>query len=275
MAKAPSLRGLAIEDFQNLTPEVRVGMEQLSKSLSPFLADTTDALMGRLTLRENLDAIIKPVDVAMPAVASSSTGPFFDLFSSGTWVSPGDGERVSLVGGEWVWGGTALADGGLPADGTALGTVRTQYRFTYGSPRAFVLPVYDDVANRMLTGVFDVSPAGVFTIRQLAGEDAGTRENTLLISLDAVRYEATLSAAVVEPPLNIKVSLDANGKKLGALRPVLALPVAAQDVTAHSNPVSVPTPTIAWDHATDGIVIKRIQGFSPGRKYRIHLLLLG
>lgn len=286
--KAPALRGLSIEDFRNLTPDVRKGLEQLSEVLSPFLADTTDALAGGLTLG-NLDAIIKMVEVTSPGLPAPDDddggGGAEEVSTVLGNASPNliniNQSLIRRVGAEVIWDGGIITVLGTILNQT-LGVVPLGFRPSHVWRGAVMTS--DQSINTAYYGVgnLDIGTSGNVVLRKYPTTGAFLPGAPVYISFSNIRYrlEGYVPPPPPPPPTPIEapdagpvtVALESNGRRLKSGRPTLVLPIRATEVNG-TRTSEVVVPTIAWEHTKDGIVIKKIRGLDPGKRYRLTLLI--
>lgn len=277
--KAPSLRGLSIEDFRNLTPDVRKGLEQLSTVLSPFLADTTDALAGGLTLG-NLDAIIKTVEVKTPAaIDPEPPEPDEDQTILGN-ASPNrmfvNQSVIRRVGAEVIWDGQIITTAN-PLN-QVLGIVPLGFRPSYAW-RGPVMTTDENInINQYGVGNLDIGTTGNVVLRKY--DSTGFPSGLVFISFSNIRYriegyeppETPPQEVVIPDAGPITVSLESAGRRLRSGRPTVVIPIGATEVKG-TRATEVVVPTIAWEHTKDGVVVKKIRGLDPGKRFRLTLLI--
>lgn len=273
--KAPSLRGLSIEDFRNLTPDVRKGLEQLSTVLSPFLADATDTLAGGLTLG-NLDAIIKRVEVKTPA-APVVPGPVPDNADGGLYNLDGIVHSSNVV--VYRRGAEVFYDGWfrLHQDPAGWGTLATADFPPTTLNQRYVAVVGDHGLTAYGTAIILVTTAGNLSIPNWTPpSNLGTNPYVFLTGFRYTdpEYEPPPPPAPVETPDAgpITVSLESSGRRLKSGRPSIVIPVGATEVSG-TRTSEVVVPAIAWEHTKDGVVIKKIRGLDPGKRYHLTLLI--
>ena len=247
MARPPKPVRFSAEDYADAPEGVAPVLEKLFLQLNPFLADATGAVEGRLTVGDNLAGGYKAVEVAAPATAW--TAPTL----SGTWANYGlgfapAGYRITPEGRVHLRG--AVKSG---ASASAVFTLPTGYRPEYN---AIFRPFWNNGGVETSARV-DVSSAGVVTINT-----AGT--NTFL-SLEDISFDATSPAAPVAfvgPgwPINLKTdaSVAPKGVDIAAVRD-LTSDSACHDVGG-----------VDWrPDGKGGVIVRRVGGLTPGRRYQI------
>lgn len=303
--KTPNLRGLSIEDFRNLAPDVRKGLEQLSTVLSPFLADTTDALAGGLTLG-NLDAIIKTVEVKTPAAIEPPppeppeiptigslpahfyiTDPFgWDEAPASSFVVPSQSSVTMYYEGHHVRfsGYIQLTSTAVVPPGRVLATLRPGLP-TPPQEFGFAATYRNSTGTNTSFAAIGIQTGGAFILRGIdrSIDSPGTSGR---LYINNIGYLADNPHKMIVPPYPdpppppapnpdagpITVSLESAGRRLKSGRPSIVIPVGATEVSG-TRTSEVVVPTIAWEHTKDGVVVKKIRGLDPGKRYRLTLLI--
>ncbi len=255
MATPPSLKRVNREEFSGIDASVLKGVDKLLYVLNPFLGSVTDALSKRLTFGENFAAVVKDVEVTMPA----------------EWVP------INLLNGVTQWdpatSGTVSCrkiDGMIETSGLAKHN-GTGGVATIGALPAGYAPAFN--VSRMATSVNNSWAmlgvnAGTGNIVLLAG---GSLSANSQIGLNNLRFRAADPNPVVSAPFPLDVGLDGLPGKPGACVVLRAL-----DVT-DKTPRPVLAPSVAWEPGTtstkQSIRISALGGLQGSRKYKLTLLV--
>jgi hypothetical protein len=244
---------LLMEDFQDAPKEIQGTLEKLFALLNPFMLDTTTALDRNLTPVGNLVSDFRQVTVQAPA--QKWTAP--TLLNS--WVN---------FGGGWVEAGYRIDSfgrvhlRGLVKDGTvsAVGVI-------------FTLPVGYRPAQAQIFAVDGNSAYGRLTIQE-DGDVIAEVGSNVHFSLNGVSFDAASPAA---PESFVgsgwPITLNPAFKDRAPVR--FCLLTNAEDQTAGApNTTAYLQPSWFVD-AKGNVVIKRIDGLTPERAYRLSFLLLG
>jgi hypothetical protein len=245
MAQAPGLRGLNREDFKD-APE---WFDRVVEQLNPFINDTNLALSGKLTLSDNTVADVKEITVTVPNRTNATLENSFTTYAGNTpkyWMN--DDGVVELDG--FVTRGA-----GAPAAGTSIMTFPAEYY-----PRS---PQAVPVASNNGANVFGV--AGVSTAGVVTWESGGVT----WFSLSGIRFRAAYAIPFTGAgwPITVKPSFNT--------KPAQVLVTRVED-TEKPGAVTAAPSVPDWTLSTNNTVqIRRVAGLSPGRTYRLTILVLG
>lgn len=254
MAQSPALANITMEVFEDLDDKDYDNFDTLVSTLNPFLTATTNALTQRLTFSQNFDAKYKTVTVTVPdevwttatldngwSAFSSSVVPAYRITESG---------RVYLRG--WAAGGTTTP-------GTAMFNLPTGFRPTQA--QLFSVAVSDAF------GRIDIPTNGNVQFTVGVG--------STYVSFDGVTFDSVASgpasapAAYDGPDWPISLLPEVQGDVVDVRL------VQATDLAGQSN-LSLGGFGCDWAMNDQGnVIVKRIGGLSPGRKYRLTFLILG
>lgn len=239
------------DELTGATPEVKETLGVVFDQLNPFIKDTAAALDRRLTIKDNLVASYKTVNVTVPAPAW--TAPTF----ANSWVNFGGathnaGYRVDDRGFVYLRGNVK--------DGSAIAT--TMFTLPAGYRPAATL--YYAVDANGAYGAVSVSAAGLV---------AGVAGSTTRVSLDGISFLATTPEG---PPSYdgtgwpIYLKPDFTGYNVCDVQLVQVVDNATGEHRAHG--AAKPD----WRLGGKGqIIIDRVGGLTPERSYKLTFLLWG
>lgn len=257
MAKAPNLVNITMESLTDLKEDQKPGFKNFISILNPFLVDTTKALSNNLTFGQNFLAVYKTVSILIPEETWTDVTPI------NGWAQYGSpyynaGYMITNEGIVKLRGAVA---GGTTTPGTAMFTLPEGYR----PSKPILFPV---VINNAF-GRIDIATNGnvAFT--------TGTA-NTYVF-FDGIQFYAGNSATPAAPPLSysgagwpIQLASGFANATVNDLRLV-----KVRDLSPGTN-FSNGAYTPAWVVDSNGnVIINRIGGLSPGRKYELTFLILG
>ena len=272
MAEAPRLNRLQLDGFQNLPANVGPAFDTLFNLLNPFLGDMSRAMNKRLTNGQNLATVVKTVEFTMPddTVNLTLSAPWVQYDSTGlTQHAPAyrktfDG-KVELFGqaknGNYS---TVLAT--LPAT-CAPATEKWFIVQSENRPQGVKVKP-DGTINVGSLVVHETNQAGT-----LVDTAQGVSPATDL-SLDGIVFTAkdrTLLTLPTPFPLLVNCSeLPGTASGMTVLK--------CEDIT-NTQIVPALAPVIAWSPASTNstasqtLSVTSVYGCSPGRKYRLYLLI--
>lgn len=245
----PTLRGLAIEDFKNLSPETRQGLEQLLFSLNPFLADTSDLLGGRLSLA-NHTATLKEVSFSMP----DGWVPLIpNELSSASFTVGMPWPSCRWEGREIVFRGAGAMSGDIVASGGAAYRIPAGYR----PARPVRIPGYYEGTPFM----WEINDE--YLVMRYEGTITQEDED---LSVEGIRYPGVGPIPPLPSPFPLKVAHGLPGK------PGIVLPILCLDCTGNTI-TPAPVPRLTWGYSEGGITIYRVDGLPDNRSYRLTVLI--
>ena len=255
MAEIPKLKRLTLEDFADLSPEVRQGLERFLFTLNPFLSDVSGALDRGLTFSANSAAVVREVEVTMPD----------------PW------EPLALLNGVTAW---SAATHGVPAcrkvgDRIVLsgllrhnssGGVADLASLPMGFEPASTVSGLATVVNNSWAAL-DVVPANR-TIRLVAG---GSMATSSPIGLQGLSFRVADPRPPVKAPFPLLVNVESLPGAASGCWALRCLDITDRQIAPG------PTPTVSWEGATvaNRPMVKLLDfgGLHPGRKYRVTVLV--
>lgn len=250
----PRLSSLSLEEFSDIDPEQRKGVEKLVQALNPFLADTTGLLNRRLVLGDNVAAVFKQVEVTQPDDWTT-----LSLLNSFQQRSDADFPKAPAwrkANGEIILRGLIERPAGAPAANTDIAQFGVEARPETGhsfSPKA--------------------STTGTELTIKTNGEFEWRNGGVVFIFLDGIRWTAkdrTDKTPGKPYPLTVFTP------ELPS-RPRAVFVVKCEDIT-DKKVVPVMAPNLSWEPTTKdqqaGISILALSGLSPNRKYKVTVLAI-
>lgn len=277
---------LRMEDYADDVPdELAPVFEKLFGQLNPHMNDLSVLLNKRLTFGANIAAVFKDVTVNIPSVDWTYIGDTGAPAFSGTWVnydntSPYTDERAAF---------RINPEGLVSIKGTIKdGTINTS---AFTLPPGFRPQTEINLACATNTGYGRLLIDETGVVQPVSG-------GTGWFAVQAHFYAEAVGGAqewvgAVQNwrdkswPVTVKAT-DTNGQDVvGDVKAVI--PVMAWDLTKNVNTISSDTRTdgvnvqtgnavhgCVWEPKGKGqVLLRRIGGLSPGRTYRVTLLIIG
>lgn len=260
MAAPPGVTQLDPGDFPNLPDR-----ERLVRALNPFLQATSSALQAGLTFGENFAAFVKAVEVTCP---EDWRTPTMGAGWSGTFAAATDPQPMSFrkrPDGKVEVRGRADYPSGTPTSGAALATLGS----VYAPAHRETFDVYATDGTTYTPASLQVSPGtGAITWIASAGGYRG-----LSFSGDVWWMAADRTPLAWDTPVDFSLPATFPGKP-GA---VLLLRAEELGSGAPIAAVSVDGWRLQTNTGADGkqiVRLPRVNGLTPGLKYRLTLLVL-
>lgn len=255
MAAPPRLAGLRVEDFPSIPEDSQEFFGKFIQTLNPFLNDTRNALSGSLSIEQNLAGGYREAVVVVPHETwlPFTFEPTWANFSGygGPCEYRAEGSRVLTRG--------LAALTGVAAANSAITTLPAEYR----------------PANQLI-----FLPFGNF-----GGVSQGVRVNVLPTGVvEANQGVATISALSMEglsweaatpPPPGAFTGPGWPIKLKGLSQPPKAvISIGAKDLGSDAASYNCSLPSWRYDSASNSVVVTRVPGLTPTRKYLLSFLLL-
>lgn len=245
MATAPKSAAVNREDI----PDAPEWFSRFLETYNPFAQRANQVLTKGLTFGENFAGEVKSVTLTAPELAwrtPTLQNSWVNLTASLGWDNAGF--RVDAAGQCYARG---VIFNGTAVSGTVLFTLPVGYR----PARSYSFAVDSNSAH----GRVNVLSTGDVTI--VAGSNA-------YLSLAGLAWEATTPAAPDAPAAPWPLTVQHGLRQVGGLLPIRTLGlsgVAAELLGA---------PSFDWALLGDGSVsLRNVYGLTPGKKYRVDLLL--
>jgi hypothetical protein len=248
MAAPPKLRSLRFEDLPGLPTEVK----PLVDALNPFLVDVGNGIGGQLVIGQNVAGGYKTVDVVVPSPWTTLA----DASLKNSWVNFGSdfdllaGYRIDASGRVYLKG---FVKDGTAVDGTEIFTLPAGYR----------------PAGRKRFSVSSNSAAGGCDV-YADGKVAFSYGSNTNFSLEGIAFDAVPAAA---PPAFSGTGWPLVMQTGMSLPPKAVFVAQALDLASDAYTLEVGQPE--WRlNAKGQVVVRRIGGLTPQRKYRLTFLFL-
>lgn len=255
MAQAPALSNITMEAFGDLPEDQSAAFESLVGLLNPFLNDTATSLTNSLNFSENFNAKYKTITVTVPAET------WTDATLLNSWLAFGGGFSNP---GYMITEAGIVKLRGLAKDGT-----------TVAGTAMFTLPVGYRPATPILFSTVIANAFGRVDITAAGNVQFTTGVGSSFVSFDGIEFYADVSGPAAAPaafdgpdwPIAIKPEISGLPKDVRL--------VQIRDLSGQSS-TSVGGYSPDWSVGQNGnVIIKRIGGLSPGRKYQLTFLILG
>ena len=246
MAVPPNIRSISPDSFSS--DDASANILELLQQLNPLLTSVSTGLNKGLSLLENLNCIQKEVILQVPAQAWTAPSLLNSWVNYDTGAHPLAGYRIDEEGNVHLQGW--IKDGGIPAT-------------------AFTLPLGFRPSALLGFSVNSNNAFGSVTIETDGDVVVNVGDNTWL-SLNGIYFAATQASG---PPAfagrDWPLLIDS-----GQTSPILdAKVISFQDLDASAS-VSHGGCGVQWEPSSSGkIIIRRASRLTPGRKYRLKLLM--
>lgn len=240
--KPPSTSGISAEELEGDD-----AIPRLLQGLNPFMGHVTQALSGQLGW-ENFRAELKTLDVKVPEPA---------------WIAPTLQNSWAAFGGGFETPGYRIDSAGrvflrgLVASGTGFPTTILDLPVGYRPSENTIVATASNNAH----GTLLINSSGV-----TAANSGSTTWFSLACSFQATSPTPPAAFTSTGWPLLFSTKV---------ADPRLVIPVAVQDAQASAN-TTFGGPTLDWERTGDGrIKVKSIHGLTPGRAYKLTVLVTG
>jgi hypothetical protein len=280
MAETTQLR---LEDFTDELPEEVVpAFEKLFGVLNPHMNDLGSLLNKRLTFGANIAAVFKDVTVNIPAVDWINVGDAGAPAFANSWVNSGGTDEPAAF--------RISPDGrvdikGIVKNGTGVNTT------IFTLPPGFRPGYEQDFAVACSTGYSRLRIQSSGTVNAITGSVTWNSLNCSFFA-SATGGGQEWAGAIQNWrdknwPVTVKATGDNGEDVVGDVRAVI--PIQAFDLSKNVNTISSDTRAdgvnvqtgnaihgVMWEPSGKGqVLLRRIGGLSPGRTYRVTLLIIG
>jgi hypothetical protein len=260
MALPPQLERLTLDDFSDVDPKVRDGMEKLFSNLSPYVGNVTGALSKGLTLSENIRCQIQDVTVTVPddwVPLTLASG--WSAFGAGSYGTPA--VRKTPDGIVRVRG--AVVSSGTPAVNDVIATFPSSYAPAFTDSKTADCP-------STALGLWHVDSDA--SIRWIYGAST-----SWFILMGGSWSAADCRPAAPGSPFPLEQVLPDFQSPPTGVEAIKCIDLSDKSGRA------APAPRVAWEptsirdsgQSKQAIRITNLVGLAPLKKYRVTLLIWG